>query len=224
MSENKIYHDFLLDHLLERLSKNLSNSFVEDSVVILLANMQNRKCIPYEILYKYRAIVTAKLNYVSTKYLAKILFLFAKHRLYYMEPFYEQVFNVLLNDKKHADLSAFDCVYILYAYAKQKLRDEKIVETLMKPIRRNLMGEGHMTVVGLRMLVIALAELEYQAPDIYARLQKRLNLVDFIEDLKEESGLTSTNLEYLKKLVATLQINQVRDAQAAIDELPIDGR
>lgn len=201
MKSLRVFDDALLDHFIILLDKQLEEMSLDDVLLILYVNQNNRKVFPFETLYRFRSFIYPKLQAISTKSLVQIAYIYARLRMFYMEAFFERLFTTLDDEKRISDLSASETVLLMFAYSKQKFRNELFYERLMQKVSKSM---GTLSDISVKMLLLSMAELSYMNDEIYIFLQGKLNIVKLVEKLKAEENLSNTNLDYFTSLCTTL--------------------
>lgn len=170
---------------------NLENLTYEDLLKIVMTNIAAAKVMPYEILFRIRNRFN-KQNNLRPSLIILTLAVFIRARLMFMEPLFENAFKRIQDPDFISSLRPREIVMILNYYSKSKYRDQQLFDSLFQELINNIQSVDK---IYMKILLLALADLNYPDKETYAELYKTFNMLmkaeqkpfsDIIPDLEEE--------------------------------------
>lgn len=216
MKATKFYDANFLDYMTIYCDLNFENIEIFDILLILSLNNNIQQSIPYELLYKLKKrILKLPRENLQPKVLLRILKVYSKKRLYYMENFYEIVYNEIISDKIFNNLAATDYVLLLYYYSNSFYRDENFFQRVLLKIEKYFKAEDSFY---FRLILLSLAQLNFMTNEFFLKLKENINILETIEKLKSED-LSNDQKRYFNLLIQ--QFQEIKDETNNLDSQQI---
>lgn len=191
MRRSQVYNYKILDFMLYYTEMNFENLSYEDLLKIVMTNIGAAKVTPYEILFRIRNRFN-KQNDLRPSLIILTLAVFIRAKLMFAEPLYENAFKRIQDPDVIRSLQPREIVMILNYYSKSKYRDQQLFDALFQELINNIQSVDK---IYMKILLLALADLNYQDKETYAELYKTFNMLmkaeekpfgENIPDLEEE--------------------------------------
>ena len=178
MRRSQVYNYKILDFMLYYTEMNFENLSYEDLLKIVMTNIGAAKVTPYEILFRIRNRFN-KQNDLRPSLIILTLAVFIRAKLMFAEPLYENAFKRIQDPDVIRSLQPREIVMILNYYSKSKYRDQQLFDSLFQELINNIQSVDK---IYMKILLLALADLNYQDKETYAELYKTFNMLMKAED------------------------------------------
>jgi len=195
MRQSGVYNYKILDFMLYYVEMNYLQLSYENMLLIIKTNLNARKITPFELIYKLRNKFNQSYMQLEPLVIVSTLMSFSKMRLFFIEPFYENIFSRLNDSLKK--LTIVDCVMILNAYCKIKYRDEIFFEKCLNKIQKNLAPLGR---IHTKILILALANINHPNKSIFFELCHHHNILTLIKEIQDDNDVPQFEKDYLQAI------------------------
>lgn len=202
MRVTRIYHDLWLDYLLGYVDNHFQHIGIDDMMVLFIAVVGNNKMVPYELLYRARERIKADANRIDSRTFLKIMNVYSRVRLPHKEAIHEAIITHFSKEKVMKEATLFDAVLIVYYFSRMRYKDNEFRD---KYVDRVLSEFDKLDEIQLRLVILALAQLNYENKEVLKLLNEQVNVMDVLEKLKGENGANSTDSTFLKKVVEAME-------------------
>jgi hypothetical protein len=195
MRVSKVYNPPILDYMLNYCDQNFDLMTYEDLFDVIWTVFQERSINPYEMFYKLRIKFNENYKTLKPFTIIRTLGVYCKLKMNFMEGMYENMFKIIGEEKTLREFNHIDAVLVLNYYGKIRYKDEKLFERYLEKVKANLSkySENH-----LKILLLTLADLNYQDKSIYLSIYKHYNLLQLISDIEKEETLTEFEKQYFQ--------------------------
>ena len=194
-----------LDYMVIYCELNFERLDVSDLIFILYLGNKVQKVVPFELLYRTKKSIIANLKKINPKNLMRILEVYSKKKLFFVEKLMEMIYNEISLEKNFSNLNSVEYVLLLYHYSNSKFRDDGLFERILNKIE--MVMDDLKNTVYLNLMMLSLAHLNYMKPEFFVKLQKKINVVELVENVKKNDDLYEDEKEYFKILLKKMEEN-----------------
>ena len=213
MKSSRVFNDKILDFMLYYAEMNIETLNYDDLLLVFSTNMAAKRFTPFELAYKLRNQFNIIYRNLKPPTILKTFGVLCKIRMTFTETFNENIIKYFEQPGVLKEISSNNAVLVLNYYSKIKYRDNEFFNKYLAIIQKDV---DPLNEVSLRILLLTLADLNYQDYEIYYLLFQRFNLLNLINEIQKDD-ISKSEQEYLQAVC-----DYISSKTSIMSELTVD--